>query len=120
MLQRHCTQTQTKGEPLTALQQRRREVCKALSDEGLPLAPEKTRKILSIYLDYLERELRVEDSLANISQIQEMLLEISLIVRSGNARMRLADCRSILLRLTGIYAEGVKRNGSHGNSIWGD
>ncbi|MEJ1298205.1 MAG: hypothetical protein RPU64_06965 [Candidatus Sedimenticola sp. (ex Thyasira tokunagai)] len=97
---------------LNLIQKHRIELSKAFARNGSCVTPQKSRQILADYLAYLERELSVENVLINVGQVQEMLLEVSCIIRSGRANIAPQEYRIILKRLTAIYAEGFIAHGT--------
>ncbi len=76
------------------------------------LAPGKSQQILVDYLDYFESELLNQTPTANISQIQEMLLELSCVIRSRNARLIPGEYSNFLQRLIHLYGEGFSQTSS--------
>jgi len=91
------------------IQQHRRELTKAFAEGNSCFFPNRVVRVLNDYLDYLEFELSNHHSLIKISQVQEMLLEISCIIRSGKTTVDAAVYPHILERLTGIYAQGLSQ-----------
>lgn len=77
------------------------------------LAADESRQVLNGYLGYLERELTSHNFSADIGKIQEMLLEVSQFIHSGNARVGGEVYQCVLRRLTGIYAEGFALAGEN-------
>lgn len=89
------------------IRQHRLELSKAFERDGSCDARRKALSILNDYLDYLERELSDDNASIDVSQVQEMLLEVSCIVRSGCSKIQAEHYGRILQRLIGIYAKGL-------------
>ncbi len=71
-------------------------------------------QLLDDHLGYLELALDGDHHRENVGQVQEMLLELSLIIRSGALEISGDGYRRILDRLGGIYAGGMERR--HGEA----
>lgn len=91
---------------LSVIRAHRLELSKAFAEGGPCLLPDKASQILEDYIDYLEQELVAPNDDLNLGQVQEMLLEVSCIVRSGNKDIHPDQYGRFLERLTGIYAQG--------------
>ncbi len=91
------------------IQQHRRLLTKAFAEGNSCLFPNRVVRVLDDYLDYLELELSNHHSVIKISQVQEMLLEISCIIRSGKTTVDAAVYARVLKRLTRIYAQGLSQ-----------
>ncbi|MBA1445253.1 MAG: hypothetical protein M3H12_00720 [Chromatiales bacterium] len=83
------------------------ELMSLCSREGRGADPHRSRELLDDYLDYLDTALSGQGRSIDVSQIQEMLLEVSQIIRSGRAGVSADDYRKIISHLTGIYAKGL-------------
>jgi len=91
------------------IQQHRLVLTKAFAEGNSCLFPNRVARVLDDYLDYLELELSNHHSVIKISQVQEMLLEISCIIRSGKTTVDAAVYARILKRLTRMYAQGLSQ-----------
>ena len=92
----------------TDIRDQRVELMNLCSRDVKGADPHRTRELLDDYLDYLDTALSEQGSRSNdVSQIQEMLLEVSQIVRSGRAGVTAKDYRNIISHLTDIYAKGL-------------
>ena len=79
------------------------------SVDQLPvLAQDESCRIIKQYFDYLESTLTQQDQTIDITQLQEMLSEISGFIRSGKSQIRADGYVRMLNRLTHIYAQGVR------------
>ncbi|MBL3600693.1 MAG: hypothetical protein JMN26_09985 [gamma proteobacterium endosymbiont of Lamellibrachia anaximandri] len=84
------------------------ELMSLCSREGSGADPHRLRELLDDYIDYLDTALSEQGGRSiDVSQIQEMLLEVSQIIRSGRAGVSTDDYRNIISHLTGIYAKGL-------------
>ena len=72
------------------------------------MAQDEVCPIIKQYFDYLEQSLTAHDSKVDIGLLQEMLLEISLLLRSGKGLIRKDGYLRMLNRLTAIYAKGLQ------------
>jgi hypothetical protein len=80
-----------------------------LSVEHLPvMAQEESCLILKQYFDYLENSLSKPAEQTDVGLLQEMLLEISSLLRSGKSPLQEDGYFRLLNRLTSIYAKGLK------------
>lgn len=70
-------------------------------------------QLLDDHLHYLKQALQGDRQLENVSQIQEMLLELSLVIRSRALGLSASGHQQILERLSDIYAEGLDLRGSN-------
>jgi len=66
-------------------------------------------QLLDDHLSFLELAISEDSRLDNVGQIQEMLLELSLIIRSRALTISEQGHRRMLDRLTGIYAQGLSQ-----------
>jgi hypothetical protein len=69
--------------------------------------------IIKQYFDYLEQALTNHGDKVDIKLLQEMLLEISLLLRSGKGLIREDGYLRLLNRLTAIYAKGLRMENNH-------
>jgi hypothetical protein len=77
--------------------------------DHLPLmAQEEVCPILKQYFDFLENALLEHGEKVDIQLLQEMLLEISLLLRSGKSQLREDGYLRLLDRITNIYARGLQ------------
>jgi hypothetical protein len=77
--------------------------------DHLPLmAQEEVCPILKQYFDFLENALLAHSDQVDINLLQEMLLEISLLLRSGKSQLRDDGYLRLLNRITNIYARGLR------------
>jgi hypothetical protein len=77
--------------------------------DHLPLmAQEEVCPIIKQYFDYLEHALNDHGDQVDIGLLQEMLMEISLLLRSGKGLFREDGYLRMLDRLTAIYAKGLR------------
>jgi hypothetical protein len=77
--------------------------------EHLPvMAQEEVCPIIKHYFDYLENALAGHGESVDLCLLQEMLQELSLLLRSGKSRIRNDGYLRMLNRLTTIYAKGVR------------
>ncbi len=90
--------------------QHRKDLLQVYCGQKSFLAPGKSQQILEDYLDYFESELLNQTPESNISQIQEMLLELSCIIRSRNTRLIPGEYSNFLQRLIRIYGAGFSQN----------
>ncbi len=92
--------------------QSRRQGSEAFRLQGvdhLPLmAQEEICPILKQYFDFLENALLAHGDQVDINLLQEMLLEISLLLRSGKSQLRDDGYLRLLDRITNIYARGLR------------
>lgn len=72
------------------------------------MAQEESCHILKQYFDFLDSSLSSQEESADIGLLQEMLLEISLLLRSDKSPLRDDAYLRLLNRLTAIYAKGLK------------
>jgi hypothetical protein len=72
------------------------------------LAQEDACHIIKQYFDHLEDTLSDPHGTVDINQLQEMLLDLSLFLRSGKSEIRADGYLRLLNRLTDIYAKGLK------------
>ncbi|MCU7843982.1 MAG: hypothetical protein KZQ93_09100 [Candidatus Thiodiazotropha sp. (ex Monitilora ramsayi)] len=72
------------------------------------MAQEESCHILKQYFDFLENKLSDQVETADIGLLQEMLLEISLLLRSGKSPLQEDGYLRLLDRLNAIYAKGLK------------
>ncbi|MEA3275896.1 MAG: hypothetical protein U9Q81_11510 [Pseudomonadota bacterium] len=77
------------------------------------LAPDHSRQVLQTYLDYFGAQLSRNSASRDIGLLQEMLLEVAHIVRSGTADILTDDYENILERLVAIYARGLNQRGQN-------
>ena len=84
------------------------------------LFPNRVVQVLEDYLDYLELEFSNHHSTINISQVQEMLLEISCIIRSGEKAVDAGVYARTLERLSRIYAQDHSRRKQDALSLTAD
>ncbi len=76
--------------------------------EELPeMSQEEVCPILKQYFDFLENALTDQYHSVDIDLLQEMLLEISLLLRSGKGLIREDGYLRLLNRITSIYAQGL-------------
>jgi len=79
------------------------------SIELLPvMAQEESCHIIKQYFDYLDNALTAPGESVDIDLLQEMLLEISELLRSGKSPLREDGYLRLLDRLTAIYAKGLR------------
>lgn len=71
------------------------------------LAQEQSCHIIKQYFDYLETALSGQVESVDVDLLQEMLLEISLLLRSGKSQLHDDGYLRLLDRLTAIYAKGL-------------
>jgi hypothetical protein len=77
--------------------------------DRLPVMPqEEVCPIIQQYFDYLEYALTAQADRVDIALLQEMLLELSLLLRSGKGQLREDGYLRMLNRLTAIYAKGLR------------
>jgi hypothetical protein len=82
--------------------------------EAMPvMSQEEICPIIKQYFDFLEKSLSGQHDSVDIGLLQEMLLEISLLLRSGKGRIREDGYLRLLNRLTSIYAKGLRTTNSH-------
>jgi hypothetical protein len=82
--------------------------------EELPvMSQEEVCPILKKYFDFLEQSLFGQHDSVDIGLLQEMLLEISLLLRSGKGLIREEGYLRLLNRLTSIYSKGLRVNNSY-------
>ena len=80
--------------------------------ESLPvMTQEEVCPILQQYFDFLEKSFL--DKPGDIGLLQEMLLEISLLLRSGKGQIRRDGYLRMLNRITSIYAKGLREANNH-------
>ena len=91
---------------LTLIHKHRLDLSEAFAGDSFCFVPDKALQILHDYLDYLENELSNQNITINISQVQEMLLEVSCIIRSGSFSIHSTVYGGMLRRLIDIYARG--------------
>lgn len=72
------------------------------------MAQEEVCPIIKQYFDYLENALMDHGDRVDVYQLQEMLLEISLLLRSGKSGIRQDGYHRLLNRLTAIYTKGLR------------
>lgn len=70
-------------------------------------------QLLDDHLSFLELAISEDSRLDNVGQIQEMLLELSLIIRSRALTITEQVHLRMLDRLAGIYAQGLSRRGNN-------
>ncbi len=68
--------------------------------------------LLRNYFDFLEQQLSDAGAIPDVSQIQEMLLEVSEFIRSGKTGYYSDEYGRILKRLVSIYAGGFSSSSS--------
>ena len=78
------------------------------ADHLSTLAQEDACHIIKQYFDHLEDTLSDPHGTVDINQLQEMLLDLSLFLRSGKSEIRADGYLRLLNRLTDIYAKGLK------------
>lgn len=77
--------------------------------DHLPImAQEEVCPIIKQYFDYLENALADHGESVDLYLLQEMLQELSLLLRSGKSRIRKDGYLRMLNRLTDIYARGLR------------
>lgn len=77
--------------------------------DHLPImAQEEVCPIVKQYFDYLENALADHGESVDLCLLQEMLQELSLLLRSGKSRIRKDGYLRMLDRLTTIYARGLR------------
>jgi hypothetical protein len=72
------------------------------------MAQEDACHIIKQYFDHLEEALSDPHETVDITQLQEMLLELSLFLRSGKSQIEADGYLRLLNRLTAIYAKGLQ------------
>jgi len=72
------------------------------------MAQEDACHIIKQYFDHLEVALADPHETVDINQLQEMLLELSLFLRSGKNQIKADGYLRLLNRLTAIYAKGLQ------------
>ncbi|MGD8908317.1 MAG: hypothetical protein PVF13_04340 [Chromatiales bacterium] len=72
------------------------------------MAQEELYPIIQQYFDYLEFALTDQTERVDIALLQEMLLELALLLRSGKGQFREDGYLHMLNRLTAIYAKGLR------------
>jgi hypothetical protein len=107
---------QTVNHPIS-IQEYRLQMTRGLLEDGPFLAPEKYRRILRNYLSYLENQLTGPDVSADIGQLQEILLEVSELIRSGKVQFFADDYRNVVRRLVQIYGSGFSAEGKEAFAI---
>lgn len=79
------------------------------SVDHLPvLAQEESCHIIKQYFDFLDAALTTQGASVNIDLLQEMLLEISRLLRSGKSQLQDDGYLRLLDRLTAIYTKGLR------------
>jgi hypothetical protein len=79
------------------------------SVDHLPLlAQEESCHIIKQYFDFLDAALTTQGDGVDIVLLQDMLLEISELLRSGKSQLRADGYLRLLDRLTAIYAKGLR------------
>ena len=91
----------------------RPEMYRHYAGQAEQLAADESRQVLNGYLRYLEVELSTRNLAADVGKSQEMLLEVSQFIHSGNARVSVAVYRCVLKRLAVIYAQGLSLAGGN-------
>ncbi|MES9850543.1 MAG: hypothetical protein ABW170_01770 [Candidatus Thiodiazotropha sp. L084R] len=77
--------------------------------EQLPiLAQDESCQIIKQYFDYLESTLTQADKLIDVSQLREMLNEVSGFIRSNKSQIRADGYGRMLRRLNKIYSQGLR------------
>ena len=80
--------------------------------ESLPvMSQEEVCPILQQYFDFLEKSLLEKPG--DVGLLQEMMLEISLLLRSGKGQIRDDGYLRLLNRITSIYAKGLREANNH-------
>lgn len=92
--------------PVTSIQRYRLALSRQFAGQGGAALGDNLPQVLDTYLDCLEALLGDSLAEANISQIQEMLLELSCMLR-GPTRLGEAEVLRFLERLIALYAKGV-------------
>ena len=77
------------------------------------MSQEEVCPILKQYFDFLEQSLSGQHDSIDIGLLQEMLLEIALLLRSGKGLIREDGYLRLLNRLTSIYSQGLWANDNH-------
>ncbi len=72
------------------------------------MGQEEACPIIQQYFDFLEQELTDQGEKTNIALLQEMLMEIAQLLRSGKSQLREDGYLRMLNRLTDIYAKGLR------------
>lgn len=91
----------------------RPELFRVYAGQSDSLPADESRQVLNGYLGYLESELAIHNISADIGKSQEMLLEVSQFIESGNARVGEDVYQCVLGRLAGIYAGGLLLDGDN-------
>ena len=82
--------------------------------EAMPvMSQEEVCPILKQYFDFLEQSLSGQHDSVDIGLLQEMLLEISVLLRSGKGLIREDGYLRLLNRLTSIYSKGLRTKNTY-------
>jgi len=105
------------GRAQVNIQKRRLELLSGFGEDAPCLTTANLCRILNDYLVYLQNELSGKSAPVNVGQVQEMLLEVAAVVRSGMAKGRKREFGHFLNGLVGIYREGFIQGGKDAFSL---
>ncbi len=90
----------------------RQELTKMAAGGAMEMTSDSSCALLRNYFDFLEQQLSDAGAIPDVSQIQEMLLEVSEFIRSGKTGYYSDEYGRILKRLVSIYAGGFSSSSS--------